>query len=230
MKQIIEDWTKDDVVALSKDKTSFDANDAQLEERAKWIALRCASIDDQLDRAEAFATMCHNGLCRKFEGIPYIVHPRRVDARVAAYLGHTVSWRIAAKNHDTREDCGVTDEIFRTLFGAESADLVDDLTNRFKEAKGPDGKKLPRAQRKALEFARLKTIRHPSKIIKLIDRIDNLSDMKKNPNWDFVKTYAKEGAQLVESVGDADENLKVELSGIIAEILGSTNGTSSSSR
>lgn len=207
------------------DKLNWDtATPAETLARANRIADICVNIVGIVERARIFATLAHNGQFRKYERIPYIVHPCRVAYRVSLLLGASPELIAAAYLHDVCEDCGVTFDIIRRVFGEVVCSYVDDLTNRFKDAKDNKGKLLPRAERKRLEFVRVCTVQKESKWVKMVDRIDNLADMKSgNPDDQFTIKYAKEGAQLVESVGDADEALKVELTAVIDSILGRDN-------
>jgi len=49
-----------------------------------------------------------------------------------------------------------------------------------------------------------------TKIIKLLDRIDNLQEMAGAPG-SFMRKYCEESRLLVEVIGDADPELKAEL-------------------
>jgi (p)ppGpp synthase/HD superfamily hydrolase len=78
-----------------------------------------------------FANKAHTGQKDKC-GQPYINHPFRVAARVAALARfHGVETKplvIAALLHDTIEDCGVTAETIEALFGAQVAHMVQNVT------------------------------------------------------------------------------------------------------
>jgi (p)ppGpp synthase/HD superfamily hydrolase len=112
----------------------------------------------------------------------------------------------AAFLHDTLEDTAFTLEGLRSGFGDVVADIVNELTNYFTKEKFPDQN---RAQRKHAEFVRLGKVSQEAKIIKMLDRIDNLRDEGSDP--EFAKLYAKESAALAEVIGNADPDLKAEL-------------------
>lgn len=165
------------------------------------------------DYALEFATKKHEGQFRKDGKTPYISHPKRVAELVRKYVldhgmaydpfGYGRSMVAAAFLHDTVEDCGVTMEYLRDDFGPLISDLVDWMTNKTHDMK------LPRAERKRLDRERLAKAPKMAKIIKLLDRIDNLTDT--GLSEEFRKRYGKESLLLVEVLRDADEGLAQEL-------------------
>lgn len=60
-----------------------------------------------LRKAEHLATAFHHGQVRKFDGEPYIEHPRRV-AELVRRAGGSHHAQAAAWLHDVIEDCGVS--------------------------------------------------------------------------------------------------------------------------
>lgn len=100
--------------------------------------------------------------------------------------------------HDVEEDTDYkVDEL-----GPEVKALVVELTNPSKNSKEP------RDYRKWLDRKHLAEVSQEAKIIKLIDRIDNLREV---PECEFRKKYAGESRLLAEVIGDADPDLKEEL-------------------
>lgn len=175
--------------------------------------------------AKNLAEMLHFGQYRKYH-IPlqdYIVHPIRVAEKTIKFLKGTDFQYFqeliqAAYLHDVLEDCGVGIDLIKSNFGDITASFVDDLTNKFKDATDKNGKLFPRAMRKQLEFERIKTIQTPSKWIKMIDRLDNLSDMSYSQCGDFLNVYLGESEKLLSVVGDSDKSLKAELETLIESI------------
>lgn len=155
-----------------------------------------------IEAAETFATRCHLGMNRKYGCGPYINHPRRVAARVASLPGATSEMVAAAWLHDVMEDCGVGYVELWGEFGGAVANLVAELTNVKRTG-------LNRAAQKAADHARLATVSREAKLIKLIDRIDNLNELPRDDG--FWPVYAAESRDLAEAVGDADAGLKAEL-------------------
>ena len=77
---------------------------------------------------------------KRWNGEPYVCHPVRVAARVAAAMAGTHPadrvevHKIAAVLHDTVEDTEVTLDEIRATFGGEIAEAVDYLTRREGES------------------------------------------------------------------------------------------------
>ena len=117
---------------------------------------------------------------------------------------------IAAWLHDVVEDTDVELKEVSDLFGAGVAELVNELTNPSK------GSSAPRDQRKALDRNHLTKVSREAKIIKLLDRIDNLSDKTGAPS-DFMSTYLEESRLLAEAIGNVDSDLKQELLALTRE-------------
>jgi (p)ppGpp synthase/HD superfamily hydrolase len=155
-------------------------------------------------RALMFAKAAHKGQNRKYTNEPYIVHPIRVAQAVMLYPIVTEDMIAAAILHDVPEDTEFTIEQIICLFGPEVGNLVDELTNKSKAT----GK--PRAERKLMDRERLSKVSKKAKIIKILDRIDNLNDMY-GAETDFKKLYAGESIILAECIGDADQALRAQL-------------------
>lgn len=148
------------------------------------------------------AAQAHRGQFRKDGKTPYVVHPERVAERVKFFGGDHIGI-IAAWLHDVIEDCpevgeGIVrdalqqsvlpkqecDEIFAIVCALtknntiqkKSEKLVDTL-NRINEAPGQ------------------------AILIKLCDRMDNLTDAK-NREQQFLSTYLPETDQLINALAD----------------------------
>ena len=154
-------------------------------------------------RAAAYAARAHLGQTRKDGTTPYIIHPARVAGRVAVHPTATEEMVAAAFLHDVVEDTKVTHADLTTDFVIPVAALVKELTNTY-TAPG-----MSRHDRKKLERARLGTISLPAKIIKLLDRIDNLRDLSYGNG--FAEIYAEESLLLGQVIGHADTTLYAEL-------------------
>jgi (p)ppGpp synthase/HD superfamily hydrolase len=158
-----------------------------------------------VEAAERMACEAHAAQRRKWTDRPYTDHLRRVASRVAAYPGSTPEMVAAAWLHDAVEDTGLTAAGIEGALGPAVAALVVELTNPSKGRKD-----LPRKDRKAMDRAHLAAVSHAAKIIKMLDRIDNLSDCAAAPRT-FRGLYAMESALLADAVGDADPRLESEL-------------------
>lgn len=143
--------------------------------------------------AAEFAMKYHSGQLRKWSNEPYIKHPARVALKVSGCSLATDEIVAVAWIHDTLEDCPeVTPQLIEGIFGEYIVRLVIQLTNK---SKGREG--LTRAERKALDRHYLSLADKETKLIKLADRIDNLSDIRDVPQ-DFALKYKKESLLLLE--------------------------------
>lgn len=127
------------------------------------------SCEDQMNdiiRAAQFAEQAHRGQVRKFTGEPYIMHPMRVAGRVAMLPQSHEDAVVAAWLHDVVEDCGVTiDDLLRAGFRPTVVTYVQILTRDKSH------------QRKAEYTHAVVNCNHYwPRLIKILDRIDNLSD------------------------------------------------------
>lgn len=84
---------------------------------------------NQVARARDFATRAHDGQFDK-AGKPYILHPMRVAADVAAEYGDDHPAVIVAFLHDVVEDTPTTIEDIDRFFGDEIAQAVEALSKR----------------------------------------------------------------------------------------------------
>lgn len=155
-------------------------------------------------KAAAVARRAHADQRRKYNDRPYIQHPARVAGRVAAHPAATEVMVAAAFLHDVVEDTPHTLDEIVAEFGPEVARLVAELTSPSK------GMKASRHERKQIDRDHLATVSHEAKVIKLLDRIDNLQEMAE-ASVSFRKTYCEESRLLAEVIGNADFELKAEL-------------------
>lgn len=177
-------------------------------------------------RAKNLATEAHAGQFRKNSGIPYITHPERVANKVREWATINYWWDgqkcdhgklvKAAWTHDVLEDCPqISKEQFIHATDQATYDLVLELTNPSK------GSNAPRAVRKQMDRDHLKVVSFEAKIIKLIDRIENLKDTlneMNESNFKFAQLYASESRLLLDCIKDADEGLANELLSLIEKI------------
>lgn len=155
-------------------------------------------------RAAQYAAQCHHGVRRKGCLTPYIVHPCRVAGRVATHEFATPELVAAAFLHDVVEDCKISLEEIDRRFGAIVAKYVEEVTN----VKVPG---FTREEQKAADRARLACVGQRAKVLKLIDRIENLTDLHFIDDEDFCKLYKEESLALAEVLADADRKLYAEL-------------------
>ncbi len=157
---------------------------------------------NKIIQAAQFAAKAHAGIKRKYTGRPYIEHPARVAGRVMTIPHVTEDVVAAAWMHDVLED---TDLEIPAIFSPWCYHLVVELTNPSK--KHPH---LPRAERKAMDREYLRQGTHWAKVIKIIDRIDNLRDMREAP-IDFRVLYVRESMLLREALIEPRDGFITEL-------------------
>lgn len=154
-------------------------------------------------KAAQFAKHAHDGQLRKYTNRPYIEHPMRVAGQVAMIESATEEMVAAAWLHDVVEDCAPEHKnAIKLLFPLSVQLLVLELTNPSKGFS-----ELPRAERKAMDRQHLAQVSREAKIIKLIDRIDNLQDMTLAPA-DFQHLYAYESRLLAKALRSDDPILR----------------------
>jgi len=166
--------------------------------------------------AARFAALKHNGIFRKYTNQPYIIHPARVAGMVSVLPHSTEEMVATAWLHDVVEDCGVSEQTINELFGNTVYSTVVYLTNPSKKHKD-----LPRYLRKKMDREWIGVASKEAKIIKMIDRIDNLKDYPvDDPQaYDFVRnTYFKESVSLFNYVKDADNLVAKEYLDCLDEI------------
>lgn len=128
---------------------------------------------------------------RKGTGEPYIVHLDAVVANLMLHgvLEHTIL--AAAYLHDTVEDTDLMLAEIEAKLGPKVAHLVSEVTDVYVLPEHGN-----RAQRKALERARLADVSEDAKAIKLADIIDNVSTIVET-DPDFAPKYLAEKKALL---------------------------------
>lgn len=152
-----------------------------------------------IERASAYATRAHAGQLRKYTNEPYITHPQRVADRVATLYGAKDHAVAAAWLHDVLEDCPDFAPGIFLSFPVAVADLVRELTKSRPE--------LNRKARKALDRAHIAEASYWARIIKAVDRIDNLDEMQGAAS-DFLEVYSRESLLLADALDCNDHVLK----------------------
>lgn len=183
-----------------------------------------------IQNAAILAAQYHREQKRKHSGRPFETHCIRVGGRAATRPELTDSDVAGAFLHDVIEDQAPTparyeeirDEIIAQC-GKETFDVVLDLTNKSKSL--ADRSQVPRAERKRIDRIHIKGIGRNSKIIKLIDRIDNLNEciidvsMGVDKNLDFNLLFADESELLLASaLSGTDLGLEAELMQVILKL------------
>ncbi|HEX8368716.1 MAG TPA: HD domain-containing protein [Pyrinomonadaceae bacterium] len=159
----------------------------------------------KLLQAASFAAKRHSNQKRKgADGEPYINHPLEV-ANLLASVGNVEDYDvlIAALLHDTVEDTGTTGEEITGLFGANVCGMVLEVT---------DDKSLPKAARKQMQIEHAPHLSSGAKLVKLGDKISNITDIMNNPPLDWSvqrkREYVEWGEKVVAGLRGANENLE----------------------
>lgn len=153
------------------------------------------TVMNQLERVEEFIKEKHQGQVRRGSGEPYYHHPERVAATVSRYTDQPVMI-MAALLHDTLEDTDTTEKDIEELsapHGKEVLSLVKELTS-FKD--DPIYKEFGKAEYLARKMSRMSK---SALLIKLADRLDNVSDLESNPK-EWSTRYAKETEVILKRV------------------------------
>ena len=127
-----------------------------------------------LMEATLFAADKHRGQKRKdAQGTPYINHPIYVVNLMAGVGGITdIELLQAGMLHDTVEDTDTSPEEIETRFGYTVRSLVMEVT---------DDKSLEKQERKRRQIEKAPRLSPRAKIIKLADKIANLTDILASP-------------------------------------------------
>ena len=185
----------------------------------RQLVERLSGRKDSVILAAQAAARWHAGQKRKYTGVPYIVHPGRVAARISRHPRATVEMICAAWLHDVLEDCALPAYQVGCLFpdcemSLRIVRLVEELTNPSK--KFP---KLSRAARKAMDRKHLKSVSKEARLIKLADRADNVNDLE-GAAGDFSKKYYEESVLLLKELAGTDEELENELGDALQSLSG----------
>jgi len=167
---------------------------------------------NKLLEAASFAAQRHTGHHRKGSNSePYINHPLEV-ANLLANVGgvEDIDVLIAAILHDTVEDVGVTKEDLVERFGERVAGLVLEVT---------DDKSLPKAERKRLQVEHAPHLSPGAKLIKLGDKISNITDVTNNPpaDWslDRRREYINWGESVIAGLRGTNERLEARFDQLV---------------
>jgi guanosine-3',5'-bis(diphosphate) 3'-pyrophosphohydrolase len=167
---------------------------------------------NKLLEAASFAAQRHTGHLRKGSNSePYINHPLEV-ANLLANVGGVddIDVLSAAILHDTVEDVGVTKEDLVERFGERVAGLVLEVT---------DDKTLPKAERKRLQVEHAPHLSLGAKLIKLGDKISNITDVTNNPpaDWslDRRREYIDWGVSVVAGLRGTNERLEAKVDELV---------------
>lgn len=162
-------------------------------------------------KADAFAEHAHEGVTRKFSGVPYIEHPREVALWVSKVCldPRTVA---AGVLHDVIEDTQYTRHTLALLFGEDVARLVVEVTN---VSTPEDGN---RQRRKEIDREYLARASARAQTVKLADILSNTTGIEHTePKW--ARMYLLEKKSVLEVLTSGDYGLRELARRRIAEAL-----------
>lgn len=155
--------------------------------------------------AAAFAAKKHTGQKRKGKDEePYINHPLEV-ADLLASVGEVTDFDvlIAGLLHDVIEDTATTEQDIAARFGPKTAGIVAEVT---------DDKTLPKAERKRLQVEHAPHLSHGAKLVKLADKISNITDILDRPPDDWSdrrrREYVEWGVSVVAGLRGTNTQLE----------------------
>lgn len=169
-------------------------------------------------RAADIAYRAHKGQFRKFGHSmdPYVLHPMRVAGLVMLAKPEHMTDEIvaAAWLHDVIED---TEWGVEHLAEAGIPDGVLDIVKVLTRKK-PDRR--PRKARVDEMVDKVSKAPWAARIVKLADRVDNLTDMYGDPKapQDFIVQYASEARRLADALRGTDPFLEARLAILVAGI------------
>ena len=172
-------------------------------------------------KAIHFATQKHTHQRRKNKTQdPYINHPIEVmsilaDARVQEHPA-----LLAAVLHDTVEDTNTTLQEIEERFGKKIAGIVSEVT---------DDKSLSKLRRKQLQIEHAKTASYCARLVKIADKISNLSNLLTDPptTWskEYIIGYAVWSQEVVLAMPPTDPELERRFFDLTKKIIGDSHMT-----
>lgn len=170
-------------------------------------------MNDLVSRAREFATECHGGQIRKYDGTPYTMHLYRVSELVSmAHIPNTSTAVAASWLHDTLEDTNTSEDDLWNNFGFTISATVYGLS----DLQTPDkGNRTERKMNCASKLCNIGSEFFATMIhtIKAADLIDNgRSIMKHDPK--FARVYFAEIRDMIHN-GSLRQAYRPLLSGLV---------------
>ena len=165
-------------------------------------------------KAAHFAAKKHRDQRRKDKhASPYIIHPISVALEIAQIGGvDDPEILAAALLHDTLEDTKTEPEDLEAEFGKKVCEYVLDVS---------DDKTLPKDERKSRQIEHAKKISKGAALIKLGDKISNVTDVINNPpeDWDINrrKEYLDWAEKVIENCPKVNDRMENKFQEIIKQ-------------
>lgn len=153
-----------------------------------------------ITKAAQFANRAHEkSPARKYTGEAYIYHPMRVAGELI--LVPDVPEHVVAAGwlHDVVEDCPQFRHQFYLDFDCVVIEIVDEVTNPSALLTEAKRLRTNRRERKAMDFAHIAQASRWGKILKLLDRDDNLNNLEL-ADIGYRKLYCDETLLLIDAV------------------------------
>lgn len=132
-----------------------------------------------------FAKKKHSKQLRKGTFIPYITHPIQV-AKLVEDFGGDETQVVAAYLHDVIEDCGVSEQQLKEIFGEDVAQIVSDCSDSK-----TSGAKAPWKERKVQYLQHLESVGAKTLLVSLCDKFHNASAIVKDVKTDGVEVWKR---------------------------------------
>ena len=165
-------------------------------------------------KAAHFAAEKHRDQRRKDKNAsPYIIHPISVALAITQIGGVDDPETLAAALlHDTLEDTETTPEELEAEFGKKVCEYVLDVS---------DDKTLPKDERKRRQIEHAKKISKGAALIKLGDKISNVTDVINSPpeDWDINrrKEYLDWAEKVIENCPKVNDRMENKFKEIIKQ-------------
>ena len=165
-------------------------------------------------KAAHFAAQKHRNQRRKDKhASPYIIHPISVALEIAQVGGvDDPEILAAALLHDTIEDTKTKPEELEAKFGKKVCEYVLDVS---------DDKTLPKDERKRRQIEHAKKISKGAALIKLGDKISNVTDVINSPpeDWDINrrKEYLDWAEKVIENCPKVNDRMENKFKEIIKQ-------------
>lgn len=146
-------------------------------------------------KARKLSEKAHKNQIRKFDGSPYIVHPESVAKIVignkkSKHMNELIS---VAYLHDVIEDSGISFDFLLKEFGYMVASIILEVTN--------EGSLIKKYGKKYYMSNKVLTLTNYGLVIKLCDRLDNVSDLRL-ADIDFKDRYVDETKFVIQVLED----------------------------
>ena len=164
-------------------------------------------------KATQFAALKHRNQRRKDGKTPYIIHPISV-AMILAEIGGIDDPEIlsAALLHDTIEDTDTSAQELDKEFGSRIRIIVEELT---------DNNQLTISQRKQLQIDNAPHLSKDATLVKIADKISNVSDVIKTPppKWDQKRCneYVDRAEAVINNCQKVNQDLENHFFGLLTD-------------